>query len=117
MNAWGVVAAVITVYGFLHSRSETRKATPTNASLAAARRAFAYDFGAAENDVQIVRVTPETWADASLGVPDPNYVYTQQQIPGYRVEVAAMGRIAEYHCDAHGRCRLCPPCTARLSGG
>ena len=52
-----------------------------------------------------------TWADTSLGCPEPGVVYEQIEVAGYRVVLSASGSDGEYydyHADRNGRFILCP---------
>ncbi len=117
MNVLLILGGAATLYGLVLSRRQIAQTTPTNPAAAIARKQFAQLTGVAETDVQIVAVEPETWPDASLGISEPGYLYTQVLTPGFRVELrTAGGRAAEYHCDTRGTCKLCPPCTAKMNG-
>ena len=51
-----------------------------------------------ERDDVEVRVTElVTWPDASLGCPQPDEVYTQALVDGYRIVLAAEGQEFTYH--------------------
>jgi hypothetical protein len=118
MNGWTALALGLALYGIYLAQRQLAVETPTNPAAAAARRELAAILGAAETDVEVARVTPETWPDTSLGLPEPGFGYAQVVTPGYRVELRAGGRHWEFHATADGtRVRLCEPCSARLSGG
>lgn len=50
-----------------------------------------------------------TWLDGSLGCPDPDFMYTQALVPGYRIRIQAGDEMLDYHAGAHGVPLLCPP--------
>lgn len=81
---------------------------------AAAQPALAlarHDLGSRANvpDAQIntVSVVDATWADSSLGCPQPGFMYSQVVTPGYRVVLEAGGKSYEYHTDRGQRYVLC----------
>lgn len=49
-----------------------------------------------------------TWQDGSLGCPEPDVMYTQMLVPGYRVRIEAGGRLWGYHAARFGTPLLCP---------
>jgi hypothetical protein len=49
-----------------------------------------------------------TWADGSLGCPEPGAMYTMALVPGYRIRVRAGGELLDYHASARGYFVLCP---------
>lgn len=53
-------------------------------------------------DINVVRVEAVQWADASLGLPDPNTVYAQRTTPGYRITLQYGGQFFVYHTDESG---------------
>ena len=63
----------------------------------------------APDDVKILAVEPVTWADGSLGCPEPGMMYTQALVRGYRVRVEALSTMLAYHANAQGAFRHCPP--------
>ncbi len=48
-----------------------------------------------------------TWQDGSLGCPEPDVMYTQMLVPGYRVRIEAGGRLWVYHAAKFGTPMLC----------
>jgi hypothetical protein len=50
-----------------------------------------------------------TWADGSLGCPQPGMNYTMALVPGFRVRVRAGERLLDYHASRRGQFVLCPP--------
>jgi hypothetical protein len=49
-----------------------------------------------------------TWADGSLGCPEPGAMYTMALVPGYRIRVRAGGEMLDYHASERGYFVLCP---------
>ncbi|MCM2311607.1 MAG: hypothetical protein NDI84_09395 [Steroidobacteraceae bacterium] len=49
-----------------------------------------------------------TWADGSLGCPQPGMSYTMALVPGYRIKVRAGERVLDYHASQRGHFVLCP---------
>jgi hypothetical protein len=69
--------------------------------------------------VRVLEAGAVTWSDGSLGCPEPDRMYTQALVPGYRIRVEAGGQQFDYHAGARGTWRLCPAERARppLPGG
>lgn len=65
-------------------------------------------FGIAREDIVVEAAEPVTWADGSLGCPEPGASYTMALVPGYRVKLLAAGRSLDYHASTRGRFILCP---------
>jgi hypothetical protein len=63
--------------------------------------------------VRVLEAGAVTWSDGSLGCPEPDRMYTQALVPGYRVRVEAGGQQFDYHAGARGTWRLCPAERAR----
>ena len=78
---------------------------PVQAAIADAAR----QTGVAAADIQVVSVENVTWLDGSLGCPEPDMMYTQALVPGYRIHIEAGGKLLDYHADAHGQLLQCPP--------
>jgi hypothetical protein len=49
-----------------------------------------------------------TWADGSLGCPQPGMNYTMALVPGYRIIVRAGAQRLDYHASRRGYFVLCP---------
>jgi len=49
-----------------------------------------------------------TWADGSLGCPQPGMNYTMALVPGYRIVVRAGEQTLDYHASQRGYLVLCP---------
>lgn len=65
--------------------------------------------GVAREAVVVESAESVTWADGSLGCPEPGASYTMALVPGYRVKLVAAGSSFDYHANARGRFILCPP--------
>ena len=63
--------------------------------------------------VRVLEARAVTWSDGSLGCPEPDRMYTQALVPGYRIRVEAGGQEFDYHAGARGTWRLCPADRAR----
>lgn len=71
-----------------------------------AKRDLASKLKIPEANVQVVRVAPTEWRDASLGYPQPGKMYVQVITPGFVIVMTAEGRLYEYHSDY---IRVVPP--------
>jgi hypothetical protein len=61
-----------------------------------------------ENDaISLVIAQSVTWSDGSLGCPQPDMLYTQALVPGYRVVLAAAARQYDYRASSRGYFFLC----------
>lgn len=49
-----------------------------------------------------------TWADGSLGCPQPGIGYTMALVPGYRIRVRAGEHVLDYHASQRGYFVQCP---------
>ena len=58
---------------------------------------------------ELLTLEPVTWADGSLGCPEPGMMYTQALVRGYRIRVDAAGTPMTYHTGATSTFVLCPP--------
>jgi hypothetical protein len=79
-------------------------ASVTDAALADAARVS----GLAPADLEVLSAEPVTWGDGSLGCPQEGMLYSQALVPGYRIRIAAKGRVLDYHASRDGRLQLCP---------
>jgi hypothetical protein len=66
--------------------------------------------------VRVVDVQAVVWPDTSLGCPQPDQVYAQMLVPGYRIVVEAAGEQVIYHTD-FDRALPCRPEDERLPPG
>ena len=63
--------------------------------------------GVPANAITIVKATPVTWNDGSLGCPQPGVVYTQALVDGWQVIVEAGGTRIDYRVTGPGRFVIC----------
>ena len=64
--------------------------------------------GLAIDALQVKSAAAVTWRDGSLGCPQPDRVYTQALVSGYRVLVSAARQVLDYHAGRRGAVSLCP---------
>ena len=64
--------------------------------------------GEPPTSLEIVSAAAVTWADGSLGCPQPGMNYTMALVPGYRIQVRAAGQVLDYHASRRGYFTLCP---------
>ena len=57
--------------------------------------------------IGVVTVDEVTWADSSLGCPEPDRAYLQVLTPGLRIILTAGESTYEYHAGPGGRVILC----------
>jgi len=57
----------------------------------------------------VVAAEAVTWSDGSLGCPQPDRMYTQALVRGWRIRVTAAGQDLDYHASVRGNWVLCPP--------
>jgi hypothetical protein len=58
---------------------------------------------------QLVAAEAVTWADGSIGCPQPGMLYTQALVPGYRIELRAPdGKVLTFHASRRGTLVQCP---------
>ncbi|MES2635404.1 MAG: hypothetical protein V4669_20725 [Pseudomonadota bacterium] len=74
----------------------------------AASRLGASPKGKGKVSVEVISAEAVTWADASLGCPRPDRVYTQALVEGYRVKLSVNGEVWDYHANRRGTLVLCP---------
>jgi hypothetical protein len=90
---------------------------PVAADLAAlAQRLLAEQLDLPVRRVRIVDVQAVVWLDSSLGCPQPDQMYSQVLIPGYRIVVEAAGEQVIFHTD-FDRALPCSPEDERLPPG
>lgn len=65
--------------------------------------------GVKKSDLVVESAEAVTWADGSLGCPEPGAMYTMALVPGYRIRVRAGGELLDYHAAERGQFLLCPP--------
>jgi hypothetical protein len=75
-----------------------------------AARADAARRGSVSSEVfETVSAERVTWSDGSLGCPQPDRMYTQALVPGYRVRLRGPAGMLDYHASQRGALVLCPP--------
>ena len=65
--------------------------------------------GVARSQLQIISTEKITWNDGALGCPQPDRMYTQAEVPGYRIRVRSVDQTLDYHAAETGRFVLCTP--------
>lgn len=58
--------------------------------------------------LEVVSTERVTWSDGSLGCPQPDMMYTQALVPGYRIRIKAGAEMLDYHSGRRGTPVLCP---------
>jgi hypothetical protein len=85
---------------------------PMNPTLASVTEAVLADAvqrtGVDRGSLQVESAQAVTWADGSLGCPQPGMNYTMALVPGYRFKVRAGGQVLDYHASQRGYFVLCP---------
>ncbi len=74
----------------------------------AARADAARRSGVAAESLLLISAEGVTWSDGSLGCPQPDMMYTQALVPGYRVRLRGPAGEMDYHASARGALVLCP---------
>jgi hypothetical protein len=69
--------------------------------------------GVERESLKIESAAAVTWADGSLGCPQPGMSYTMALVPGYRIKVEAGEQVLDYHATRRGHFMLCPSGMAR----
>jgi hypothetical protein len=67
--------------------------------------------GASRSQLEIISTEKVTWNDGALGCPQPDRMYTQALVPGYRIRVRVADQTLDYHAAEAGRFVLCTPQT------
>lgn len=57
----------------------------------------AADSGVAEGDIEVVLAEQVTWSDGAIGCPEPDGMYTQALVEGYRIVLRVDGEEVAYH--------------------
>jgi hypothetical protein len=63
--------------------------------------------GVDPSEVEVVAAEAVTWPDGSLGCPQPDQMYTQALVPGYRVILEIDGEELHFHASESGEFALC----------
>lgn len=90
------------------------------ADLVAATEAAVADVAGSEgvdpSEVEVLTAEQVTWPDGALGCPDPDQMYTQALVPGYRIILDVAGTEVHYHGAEGGEPSRCddpqPPADA-----
>ncbi len=61
----------------------------------------------APETIEIIAAESILWPNSALGCPQPDRVYAQGQVPGYRIKLAAAGQEYLYHTNQTGIFLLC----------
>ncbi len=87
-----------------HSSGETQMQIPQDLEegLQAARNDLSEKTGHRLEEITVSRLEHVTWRSGALGCPDPEMMYTQALVPGYRIELVADNQRYHYH-GASGR--------------
>ena len=86
-----------------------RPLTPgLNGVVEVALNAASKETGLAKSELEVVLAEAVIWPDGSMGCPQPDVVYTQATVPGYRVRVRAGDVLLNYHANSKGLVFLCP---------
>lgn len=107
----GLLAGLLAVaaLGCAADADEAALARHIQAALADAARRTGIDVAA----LKVASAERVTWLDGSLGCPEPDMMYTQALVPGYRIRIEAGGETLDYHAGTRGALLLCPPAHAR----
>ena len=65
--------------------------------------------GVSRSQLEIISTERVTWNDGALGCPQPDRMYTQAVVPGYRIRVRSVDQTLDYHAAETGRFVLCTP--------
>jgi hypothetical protein len=65
--------------------------------------------GTSRSQIEILSTEKITWNDGALGCPQPDRMYTQALVPGYRIRIRAADQSLDYHAAATGRFVVCTP--------
>lgn len=65
--------------------------------------------GVPESSTVVESSEPVTWRDSSLGCPEPDRLYMQALVPGWRIRIEAGGTRHDYHASRRGQWVWCPP--------
>jgi len=76
-------------------------------ALKAAIAALAEHTGLLPDQIEVVSIEAVEWRDASLGCPQPGYMYAQVITPGYLIVLQADNQTYEYHTDSKSNVVLC----------
>ena len=83
------------------------------AAVDAARSDAAKRSGLPPGDLDLISAEQVTWADGSAGCPRVGVLYTQAELPGWRVRLRVAAEVWDYHGGERGAPVLCPPGRSR----
>ena len=63
--------------------------------------------GVDPSEVEVVAADAVTWPDGALGCPQPDQMYTQALVPGYRVILEIDGEELHFHASEAGEFAFC----------
>ena len=63
--------------------------------------------GVDQSDVEVVAAEAVTWPDGALGCPQPDQMYTQALVPGYRVILEIDDEELHFHAAESGEFAFC----------
>jgi len=87
--------------------SESVMGEVPDAVLAQMKSDLAARVGKSVDGARVVRAEQVVWPDGSIGCGKPGVLYTQQAVPGYRVELEFEGRNYRYHASLAGGATYC----------
>lgn len=88
-------------------RDEQNGPAGAEALVALAQEDLARRLALPSDAIRLVSVEAVTWADASLGCPEPGLMYAQVVTPGFLVLLEADDQAYEYHTDTERLVVLC----------
>jgi len=59
-------------------------------------------------EIEVISATAVTWRSSALGCPQPDMMYTQALVPGYRIVLGGQARQHHYHGAKGKPPFLCP---------
>lgn len=60
-------------------------------------------------DLRVLDAAAVDWPDGSAGCPEPDVLYTQAVVPGFRIRIQAGDAVLNYHATRHSQVPLlCP---------
>lgn len=72
-----------------------------------AREDLSKKLNRAIDEITVTKVDETEWSDGSLGCPEPDMMYTQAIVPGYRAELQINNETYIYHTDMNSRVVSC----------
>ncbi len=89
---------------------------PEPAQVTQAKQDLAKRLSVQTSQIELVSFQPVSWADSSLGCPQPGMMYSQIVTDGYRIQLRASGKVYEYHASRTGIPFLCENPKPPVSG-